>query len=1712
MKQTRKIIGTVLGLILLLISLIFIMTTFMAEPAKKIAETKVNREKLLVNGSVSQGNLETQGAHENQYFKKNGSFFYEYVPAAFNKVFTPSSHGVQLYCIQKGGTLRTTGNSVDAIRALSGTNNSIGCTASLPAKRYSNTFYVCIDNHSQLGPIGSYIVTAPSNYIATFPGIYRYGKSESTFETGENISEEVRQVAIWLNPATNQGESFEASGAEFSYLSEAQNLSDEAEEYQAYEQTLNANVNEPIKETTEEKVKINVNSKEQYLIIGPYKMDYIAGIGSNATFAGISNIQVKGYNDKEKTKYVKNAEILSYIQNGEENKLQYFTPTEALGYVDYNKQSYPVSGQEFYLKIKNPNQLVEDEEEKINYIEILVDYGYMTASGTKCELEGHQLVATAKETSHTHNNILGASIHVSRYYTWNVTENPLPQQKMMDAWGNREYYTLTIHLNGKGDGLLDITMNLGGYVWEDTLDTKVNKQDGINPGLIEEDTNDKPIENVKVTLYECILDKNGNVQYKNGKIVSHVVDLLSKVNEEKMTEKEIATRINPQLTDEDGYYQFDGLDSSNKYYVTFEYNGQVYMPTEYLVTDKEDDGTLIQQDSVSKMVNAKLYNKDIWRITSKVTEAQSKEQIKDVTSREDYDLQFAEISSSPENYISSNSLESGKLIKEGKNYYNETYSIYELMGFELQEDGTYEDTGVHLIDGFYEIDKNGNIIVTDEIKEGLISKRIKNYIKNNHEYPDEDAILEIYEKIAGNNTTLWRKLQFIEDCKMNAYTGSPLKDGKPDLYPVYDDFTISSKSMTIPGIGKKPAIYDGQYYVNCGLWQRQKADLALRKDIYKAATRINGKTEIYTYDKRGEEEKYWEINLRMQDYANYYGTSYNRELYPDDYNYRSELTNQSGQNLELYVTYKITVRNNSQGILGNITEVVDYYDKDYTYQPDLSWVMYKDKNESSKEEAAKIAVKNDTYYNMMNNLSKATNTIDYAKNADVSYGTKVNSDGTYTGQTIYNDRTKSDLEEELNSLYITGLDGKKLASGEQAYIYLTFKVNSDSKGPVILDDDNSLKENYAEINGYETYYANGTILPNQVEKSHQDVAGIIDYNSNPGNLELKDLEGEKYEKNFENDTDRAKSIKVTLDAEAIRNIEGTAWEDERTNTVSGAVIGDGIRQKDEIGIDGITVELVEKLGSNKEYVWQTTTTKDGGKYQFSNIIPGNYIVRFTYGNNKETVLTKSNGGLNAVSYNGQDFKSTLYQKDIANNKEIGAADDTYYDIKASDACTSNLSDAKDLWESKTVSIGRTQNNSTNYQNETYAGRTNTNNYSTNNVTNHKAEVLASPYANTINQDLINELMQNTHMTAETAIIVLEGEYNRTNTDGNNKASNGNTNYFNGNDYNGNYTLYNVDFGITERPKAQLEIDKKVANVKLTLSNGTVAFDTTKSVTDVVWLPGKAYNLSDKMNKNKYDAYYKESIKNAKYNRYSYRTEIEKLINSRYQGNNGLIQITLDEELMHGTSIEITYNITVKNVGETDYTGKDFYYKGNTSNAQIVTTTANQIIDYVPNNLQYRENDNKGWKVVKASDVTNDDNNKLNERLVNNNLLETISKYNTILTSQDLSTALKPGDKTENKTLVLTQVITSENTSDDMAYENITEIVQTSNTAGRRMAYSIVGNQNPMEDPAEVDSSKAERVVILPPTGSTYLYLGLGAIAIIILIGGIVIIKKKVLKK
>ena len=1687
MNSKKNVALLIIATLAIFITLVITFSTLFKVNMQKMQEVaNLTKEALTSNSSTNNETIETKGAHGTV----SGTLWVEALPSNINKVFIPTVNGAQLYCIEKGVSLKSGLARVAEIKALNGTKGVITSTyhpGALPAKRYSNTYYVCVNNHTEMVPSGAYIITAPSNFIAPYDGTYSYG-STSTFKKGENISQEVRQVAIWLNEEMNKGENFYESGASFSYIDMAEQLKNEAMAYRDYATKLKEKENEPLKNTTSEEIKVTVDSEEETLILGPYKIEYAEGNSGTAKFAGISNITVKGYNDKEKKVFIKDLEIISYIQNGKENKLDFFTPLKEEGYVDRTENSYPASSQEFYIKIKNPNSGVSNTSEKVRYVDIDVEYSYMEVKATQCTLEGHQLVATPIPVKHYdgYNSKTNKINTCTIEFIWNVTENPLKQQEVIDAWGERILHKVNIHLPGKpgdDDTPLDITMKLGGYTWEDVLEGKENLSNGMKTEA------DVVLPNVKVTLYECTMDENKNVQYKDGRPVANIAVLLSETDKQELSKEELLHRVNSQLTDENGYYQFDGLDVFKKYFVTFEYNGQIYMPTDYLKTESN-----IKQTSVQSMVNAKLYNTDIWAITSKASEASNV--------REGYNNKFAEIGSSPKGYKSSNSLNSGKLV-EG---YNETFSINDLMGYKLQENGTYKAVGEQLIDSIYTIDSNGNIVKGNSISEGLISKKIKEYIQKEYKYPDSEALLTIYQSIASQSQdqeNIWKKLQYIEDCKIEAYTASP--SGNIDLYPVYDKFVVDTESKEIPGVGTVPPIYNGQFYVNLGLWRRTVNNLALRKDIYRTATRINGKTEVYKYNKRENTGDYWEISLRMQDYNNYYGSNYNREIYKSDYEYKSANTNLYGKELELYVTYQIVIRNLSEGILNEVTEVVDYYDKDYTYVPELSWVMYSE-NGINEE----LAVPAKSYYNMINNLD--LNQISYAKNINSTYGKEQNSSGNYCGTSIYGTASTSNLETKYNSVYINGLDSKKLQTGEDAYIYLTFKVNKDNKGPVILDDDNSLKQNYVEINGYKSYYKEGTKLPNDITISgNNTVAGLIDENSTPGNLQLKDLEGEKYEKNFEDDTDRAKGIKVILDEKATRELNGVVWEDERTQNVNNAIIGDGVRQAEEIGIKGITVELVEKMENGSEYVWQTAETNENGSYKFTGFIPGNYIVRFKYGNDVKNVLTQANGGQNAVSYNGQDFKSTVYSKDLKNNITLSKYEDAYYNIAEADKLSANqnknVSDAKDLWESKTVNIGRTQNNQTNYQNESYQGRTNVNNYSVGEINNIKAQILASPYAESINNSAVQELIANTNMVAETPIIVAEIEYNRTISAGSNTESNGN-NYLYNNEKNGNYTLNSIDFGLTERPKAQLELNKKVTNVKLTLSDGTVVFDANKTVNNLSWLEGSPYNLSSLMKNNKYQEYYNESKTNRVYNRYSYKSEIANKLASLYQnGRNGLIQAIIDDEIVHGATLQVSYELTVKNASETDYLGKDFYYSGTgASESNKVTTSAGMVIDYVSNNLQYTAANNSGWTLAKGPNTT------IVEGLVDNNVKEKTNLYNNILATTELSKNLKPGENT-TKDLKLSQIIYSGSESDNKVYENIAEIVKTSNTAGRRMAYSIVGNQDPTNVPSEVDSSKAETIVVTPPFGYTQIivYSIVALLAAAILTVGIIFIKKKVIQ-
>ena len=1708
-KKLKKVcIIIALGIVAFILTMLSEITLAANEPLSAQSSSQQQTE---VIGQISASNSD--------FSTEVRDFLIQWYPGSNH----PIVGGMELYCIQQGAILWTEGWDLEIPKAEK--YGSIQSAAKKPwpqTHKYCREFeengritypYLwCTGNHQDLT-----IVHPDATYILTYPPLGSW--------TGE------KQLALWGTDFCMEHGSAGTVGGNA--------INGEALRYEEYfdnmmaqegsteeEPTIN-----PTDQTNLDDIKVLVDYNADTLVIGPFSIDYVNGVFEGIAFGGISDMYFKGYNSS-KAQIKERIEIEKYIVNDKEYDFSFFEPDSS--YVDRKEQSYPkgksAGEDQFYLKIKNPNKGVTTDAASVSSLRLHIDFKWMAAYANICILDAklYKVSWDDVHSTHTHTttdsegNKTTTSCFYCTAYSW---LQPIDAQDLANLLlGRRKLFTTSLEIPSDEDITIPITMELGGIVWEDAMATKENKADGV---YNTEGDIDKRMKNVKVTLY----DEDGNI-----------VELLTDENAAG-SEEELMHRINPTYTDEQGRYLFRGLDPLKKYYVVFEYNGQRYLPTEYLNTANG------QHDSVEAMVNAGLYNTNEWNVTSKGTEADSGNPYKGVEiSRQDFDKRFSEITAYPENYPSSNSL--GKV-----GDYNATFTQRDLMGYTLNDNGTYSKTETQLIDG-YDFDENGN--ETETFSEGQISKKVREYITANKKFPDEEAMKQIYSSLAGNDEDAWKKFQFIEDCQIQAYTGSP-KSFERDLYPVYDQFVINdndpqseepdpwsveydTSTVTVAGVEYKP-IYPGQYYVNLGLWRRQEFDAALRKDMFKAAVKINGKTLTYDYDKRKEEDEdsknsedgqdndtYWDINIRMEDYDNYYGIGYNRDVYESDYQFGTDLQpDHPGDPLEVYATYQIAITNQSMSIMTQIKEIVDYYDAEYTFKPNLSWITFQYYPRGNKTVSEK-------YYDMM---AEPQATIDdNNNNLALKYMALNDEDELIAVEEVDANRPGTNKElEGLKNLYIHALEDIKLKTGETAYMYLTFQVNKDDSGKIIVDNDATPKHNIVEINGYATYYGENTELPNGVTKGPDDIAGIIDRDSNPGNLEQEDLEGEKYEKNFEDDTDEAPPLNVTVNPDDVREVNGMVWEDERNESNGKAMIGDGIREEGEEDVAGVNVELIEILEDGSEWLWGTATTDESGKYVIQKFIPGDYIVRFKYGDTDATALsTESLGrtGANIVSYNGQDFKSTTYQDgvpqdgptdidetyfgytDTAEQNESGTFGYDIYDTDKETEAGNNYSDAKDIWSRREAVI----------------------NYSKDNVTNHVAEVLASPYqvpsyndtpySESQMSDLYNELISNTNMVAETGVIVMEVEYDRQTTDGDDEVKNNEEtstkDYYTGdNKQNGNYVIQNLDFGLEERPKSQLEIDKSVANVRVTLANNNILFDISAEANNALWQDHKEYNIGAV--KDDYEGIYPTYYGTDDKHRYSYREIIDTIVKGT---DKGIIQLTMDEEIMHGATVQITYAVKVTNVGETDYidgANKNFYYLGNTDGAHESTTTTNQLIDYVQNNLRFdanamnnasnavngesedgtKTNSENGWAVINKEEI-------ISQGLVNSNLTEDINQFIDVIQTPNFGEkALLPGESI-TKMLILSQEITPENTADDLTYANMVEIVKTSNEAGRRMAYSVVGNQDPsLPDASEVDANVAERIVILPPFGEQRIYYLLGITIGAILIGGIVLIRRKVLK-
>lgn len=1229
---------------------------------------------------------------------------------------------------------------------------------------------------------------------------------------------------------------------------------------------------------------------------------------------------------------------------------------------------------------------------------------------------------------------------------------------------------VTIELNGRGEISIVIPnqkdiklISIGGNVWEDAKTGKASLGDGINSTT---NNVDKNLENIKVSLY------------------TEDMKLAELMPDDSVTN--IYNRINPTLTDANGNYKFEGVDESKKYYVVFEYDGQVYMPTEYLAKGISGD-TIQNYNSVEEMLgeltnigtgrdngnsgsaggkntgtgtntgsgkntqtNTEWFEK--WKANSKASEFETNTGKNTIEGRQTFNNRFAEIGASPKNYISKNTLGiSTYLVEEEGIYYNKSYTRLELMGYTLKKTSkgvAYVQDKIQLVDGYKynkygTLDYDDNGAITSEWSEGLISQKIKEFIVANGHYPNEAEKVRIYRSIVGdmNDDEAWNKLQFIEDCKMSALTKSPFNSGI-EYYPTNKNATFGTDLLT--------------NYVNLGLWRRQEFNAQLTKDVVEVTTTSNGNSLTTPFNNK--EKALYNIKDYMNDYTNaikdnngkinlakqyadsqqgiyinrlnaqyYYNKYYDRPIKQSEY---------IGQrNLEVEIKYRITVYNLSQSLETQITEVVDYYDDSLQL---TSAVVNTNGKNISKDKSSAVS------------------------------------------ESIYGQVTEKSFP-GFNKVYIR-LQNKQLATGEGITIDLTYKVKRMAlqgfEGYVNIGE----KTNIAEINGYKTYYSANTSTPNRhgaIIGNNTTVAGLVDVNSTPGNLEtIEEITNGVI--NFEDDSDKTTATLTITDdptppdpdtppdpntpIDSTNIISGCVWEDNNKN---------GIRDSGEEKIAGVKVALCTRINDQldtgeKQVDWiqryneknynkytykvvKEETTDQNGEYRFKDVEKGYYYVLFGYGlddatvltNNKENETNKILGktGSNTKSYNGQDYKSTIFQANLENGE---------YDLEKIKEYDKNLndkyvSDAIDDWERV-----KEVNEYSKIQ------------------TNHIAEVLASPtkvptylgeqYGSDLMGRLVDELTTNTWKIAKTPKIEVT-------------------------EVKGGERIPNVDLGLVERPKTQLQITNNVENVKVTLSDGSIVFDATQTA----------------------EATKGNETKNV----------IWKSNRSATKGiTGGFIQLYLDKELMYGATIQITYKMQINELNDyVEYEGLEYYAKGRTNSGIKVESKAKKLVCYIPNKMQFNKTQSGDWNAItdinEIIPAEEKDGENINNNLVNYRLKDTISSQsNTIskIEADNINNAYL-----NNNMLTISQLITKEGAQG--GYECKVEIVELENAVGRRMETSIVGNFNPANDPVENDEAKAEDVAVMPPFGIGQVFYYVLTIVIAgMLVVGIIFIKKKVLVK
>lgn len=801
---------------------------------------------------------------------------------------------------------------------------------------------------------------------------------------------------------------------------------------------------------------------------------------------------------------------------------------------------------------------------------------------------------------------------------------------------------------------------------------------------------------------------------------------------------------------------------------------------------------------------------------------------------------------------------------------------------------------------------------------------------------------------------------------------------------------------------KSPEITD----VNLGLYQREQTNLALYKDVDNAEVSINGAHYTYKYgvkDKIVEEdlnntnvETTIGVRFKSKNPANESVDSYSLPFYMADVRYDDK---DNSKDLNTYITYKISLANNSNSLYAKVNSLKEVFSKDLTFEK-LYTINEKGQEDKVIYDAQNVTVQpNGENYSLIN----------------------------------------------FDKLNI------EIAPYNTQYVYIKFKLPKESIYNVENDTLYADKEfdNHAEISSYS--------ISDEINNAQRKYGyATYDVDSIPNNYDIT-----KSDETDENDSDYAPGIKIVDAGE--RTISGTVFEDSALEEYlnKNERLGNGIFEDGENLVQGVKVRLVD---ANNNVVKEVESNEDGN-YTISGFIPGNYKIEFVWGQGKEneisTKIVNKSDSQTKTNVTVDTYKSTIWTEE--NKAQKDNKKNEWYKVQE----LPRYSDALDNWETR-KEIDK------------------------------KALTL---------EDMIDGKTLDAIMTSSTREFFIGVEVDENYEQ---RLVNKMLKYI--------FDIKNVDFGLIERPRQVIDVDKHVNSLSIKDNNNTYVQGTVNN--DTGKLEGTVNNVSGGINE-------------------------------------GFFNVAIKPDTLQGANINVGYRIVVNNNSELDYATENYYLYGTLNDSdrdKIVTIKVEDLYDYLRGGLKISNEDlaenatdNSKWAIINNADINNYKDTIMNyallnslfkddsqrtialERILNYVLKNHPNDYNNYIASiinnkdnpENISTIqnikcfdastykmntsfeLAPGDTTVEYTFNTNGIV---NKNDNLVYQNDVEI-------GNATRIGEYGRNISLENSNLYNI--AEPITLTDPTGENRDYTPIVIIAIsaIAVLGvGIVVIKKTVLKK